>query len=250
MASPLRARSGSHQVPLAKLSRESGAPPPARGVDALVPARGAVRRGRAAARRAARAAAGGRAPHGRQPARERRPADARSRAARLPRLRRGRRRARHGRQRGDPRAGHLAARRHARQRDRLELPRLRTRRDRLEPARRGLRGHRPRLDGRAARRRRPPRARRPRDGDPERAPLPGLARGLPAHRPPRPLQLLRGLHPHRRLDVQPARQVAEGHARHPVAAADRLAQLPALVARLAPGPQRLLASGPRASSTT
>ena len=48
---------------------------------------------------------------------------------------------------------------------------------------------------------------------PQRAPLPGLARGLPAHRPPRPLQLLRGVHPHRRLDVQPARQVAEGHAR-------------------------------------
>ena len=46
----------------------------------------------------------------------------------------------------------------------------------------------------------------------QRAPLPGLARGLSAHRPPRPVQLLRGLHPHHRLDVQPARQVAEGHA--------------------------------------
>ena len=83
-----------------------------------------------------------------------------------------------------------------------------------------------------------------------RAPLPGLARGLPADRPPRPVQLLRGVHPHRRLDVQPARQVAEGDARHPVAAADRLAQLPALLARLAPGPQRLLPPGSRASSTT
>ena len=41
-----------------------------------------------------------------------------------------------------------------------------------------------------------------------RAPLPGLARGLPADRPARPLLLLRGLHPHRRLDVQPAREVA------------------------------------------
>ena len=64
-----------------------------------------------------------------------------------------------------------------------------------------------------SRRRRPPRARRPRHGGAQRAPLPGLARGLPADRPPRPLQLLRGVHPHRRLDVQPARQVAEGHAR-------------------------------------
>ena len=61
----------------------------------------------------------------------------------------------------------------------------------------------------------------------------------------RPLQLLRGVHPHRRLDVQPAREVAEGDARHPVAAADRVAQLPALVARLAAGPQRLLAPGSR-----
>ena len=46
-----------------------------------------------------------------------------------------------------------------------------------------------------------------------RAPLPGLARGLPADRPARPLQLLRGVHPHHRLDVQPAREVAEGDAR-------------------------------------
>ena len=78
-----------------------------------------------------------------------------------------------------------------------------------------LRGDRPGVDGRPPRRRRPPRARRPGDGDPQRAPLPGLARGLPADRPPRALQLLRGLHPHRRLDVQPAREVAEGHARDP-----------------------------------
>ena len=77
-----------------------------------------------------------------------------------------------------------------------------------------------------------------------RAPVPGLARGLPADRPARPVQLLRGVHPHRRLDVQPAREVAEGHPRHPLAAPDRVAQLPADVARLAPGPQRLHAPGP------
>ena len=44
------------------------------------------------------------------------------------------------------------------------LPRLRARRDRVQPARRRLRGDRPRLDGRAAARRRAPRPRRPRDG--------------------------------------------------------------------------------------
>ena len=43
--------------------------------------------------------------------------------------------------------------------------------------------------------------------------MPGLARGIPAHGAPRVLLLLRGVHPHRRLDVQPARQVAEGDAR-------------------------------------
>ena len=63
------------------------------------------------------------------------------------------------------------------------------------------------------RERRGPRARWPRDGGSERAPLPGLARGLSAHGPPRPLHLLRGVHPHRRLHVQPARQVAEGDPR-------------------------------------
>ncbi len=125
------------------------------------------------------------------------------------------------------------------------LPRLRPRRDGVQPAGRRVRGDRPPVGGRAPAHRRPPGARGPRDGGAQRAHVPGLAGGLPADRPPRPVQLLRGLHPHRRLDVQPARQVAEGHARHPVAAADRVAQLPAQLARLAPGPQRLLAPGPR-----
>ena len=43
--------------------------------------------------------------------------------------------------------------------------------------------------------------------------LPGAARGLPAHRPARGVHLLRGVHPHRRLDVQPAREVAPGERR-------------------------------------
>ena len=98
--------------------------------------------------------------------------------------------------------------------------------------------------------RRAPRPGRARDGGAVGAPLPGLARGLPADRPARPLQLLRGVHPHRRLDVQPAREVAEDDARDPLAAADRVAQLPALLARLAAGPQRLLATRTPASSTT
>ncbi len=86
---------------------------------------------------------------------------------------------------------------------------------------------------------------RPGDGDPERAHLPGMARGLSPHGTAWPLLELRGLHPHRRFDVQPARQVAEGVADASVARADRLAQLPADVPRLASGQQWVLAPGPR-----
>ena len=60
----------------------------------------------------------------------------------------------------------------------------------------------------------------------------------------RPVLLLRGVHAHRRLDVQPAREVAEGGQAAALAAARRLAELPADLARLAAGPQRLLAPGP------
>ena len=76
----------------------------------------------------------------------------------------------------------------------------------------------PRVDGGAAAGRRPPRARRSRDGGAVGAPVRRVARGLPAHRSPRALQLVRGVHPHRRLDVQPAREVAEGIAGDAVAA--------------------------------
>src|SRR5271157_931695 len=67
-----------------------------------------------------------------------------------------------------------------------------------------------------------------RDGNAQRAPMPRLARRLPAHRAAWPLQLLRGVYPHRRFDVQPARQVAEGHVAAAVAAEDRLVKLPAV----------------------
>ena len=71
----------------------------------------------------------------------------------------------------------------------------------------------------------------------------GMARGLFAHRAARPVQLLRGLHSHRRFDVQPACEVAEGHRLASVAPQDRLAQLPAELPRLAPGSQWLHSSG-------
>ena len=215
----------------------------ARGLAAELPAGGALRRRRPTRARARGAGARGRRADEREPACERRRAPARPRPPRLPRLRRRGARARNDVERGDARARRLPPRRRRRQPG--QLPPLRPRRDGVEPARRRLRGDRSGLVGGDAPDRRGPRAGRTRHGDPLRAPLPGLARGLPADRPARPLQLLRGVHPHRRLDVQPAREVAEGDARHPVAPPDRVAQLPAQLARLAAGPQRLLAPGPR-----
>ena len=145
--------------------------------------------------------------------------------------------------RGHPGARPVPRRRGPRQR--RQLPDLRAGRDRLQPARRGLRGDRQGLRRRDPGQRRAPRPVRPGGRDALRAHLPGLAGGLPAHRPARAVQLLRGVHPPRRLDAQPARQVAEDDPRHRVAPADRLAQLPAHLARLAPGPQRVLPPGPR-----
>ena len=205
---------------------EPRAPRPARAVAALLPPRGALRRRRPRrgprSSRSPRAGARrmGASPHanGGELLRDLRLPDFRDYAVDVPSPATGATSATRV-------LGPLARRGHPRAT--RQLPPLRPRRDRLQPPRRRVRGHRPRLEGRAPARRRPPRPRRPRHGGALRAPLPGLARGLPADRPPRPVQLLRGVHPHRRLDVQPAREVAEGHARHPLAAADRLAQLPA-----------------------
>ena len=132
--------------------------------------------------------------------------------------------------------------------ERRQLSHLRSRRDAVEPARRGVRDDQPSVGRPTGRERRVPRARGTRARlDAERAPVRGLAGGLPAHRTARTVQLLRGLHPHRRLDVQPARQMVEGDLAAAVAAGDRLAELPARLARVAAGSQRLHPPGPRLS---
>ena len=100
-----------------------------------------------------------------------------------------------------------------------QLPGLQPRRDQLEPLEPGLRRHQPRLGRRDLLERRPCRRRRPGHGDALRAPVPGVARRLPADRPARVLLVLRGVHPHHRLDVQPARQVARVVPEDPLAAA-------------------------------
>ena len=134
--------------------------------------------------------------------------------------------------------------------DSQQLPPVQPGREQLEPLAGRAGSHQPLLHGRDLPRGRQAQPRRPGDGGAQRAPVPGLAGGLPADRPARLLLVLRGVHPHHRLDVQPARQVAEGVQPHPLAAADRLAQLLPQLARLAAGPQRLQPPGPRASSTT
>ena len=109
-------------------------------------------------------------------------------------------------------AGTLSARHPARQ-NAAQFPRLRPGRDGIEPAGRRC-SRRPTAPGTAeilpdddhlA-------PRRPGHGGAQRAHLPGLARRLSADRPARLLLVLRGVHPHRRFDVQPARQMAEGDA--------------------------------------
>ena len=115
-------------------------------------------------------------------------------------------------------------------------------------ARRGLRGQQEALARRQparGRRRRRARAGRPRGGDAERAHARGHARGLPAQRAPRAALVLRGLRPRHRLDVQPARQVARHLQPHLVARGDRLAEPADHLHGLAPGPQRLHAPGSR-----
>ena len=159
----------------------------------------------------------GPAPHERQSARQWRTAAARPQDARLPRLcgRRAQPRRGHGRVgAGD---GQVPPRRHEAQPGEQELPPVQPGREQLQPLAGRARGHQPLLHGRDLSGGRPPLARRARDGSAQRASVPGLARGLPADRPPRLLLLLRSLHPHHRFDVQPARQVAEGVQPHPVA---------------------------------
>ena len=116
--------------------------------------------------------------------------------------------------RGDAGHGRVPARR-----DETEpgLPAFWPGRDCLEPPLSGFRSDRPRVDGGdlTRRRRSPSFARRPRHGDPQRAYLRGVARRLSADRAARLVQLLRSFHPHRRFDVQPARQMAESSRKIP-----------------------------------
>ena len=117
-----------HQVPIADVPKNAGAPGAARGLDAQLPARGAVRRRGPPRARGARAAARRRAPHGRQPARQRRHPEEGAAPPRLPRLRGRRREAgrRHRREHPPPRR--LPARHDAP--EHAQLPRLRPRRER------------------------------------------------------------------------------------------------------------------------
>ena len=172
--------------------------------------RGAVRRERPPEAGTRRARADGHAPHERQSARQRRRAAARSEAAGLPRLRGRGPVARRRDRRGDAGDGDVSARRDEAEPGGAQLPPVQPGREQLQPLAGRARGDQPRLGRRDGILRRPSRARRPGDGDAERAPVPGLARGLSADRPARLLLVLRGLHPHHRFHVQPARQVAEG----------------------------------------
>jgi xylulose-5-phosphate/fructose-6-phosphate phosphoketolase len=81
--------------------------------------------------------------------------------------------------------GAIPARRHQAERRCAQLPHHGSRRDSIEPARRGIRRDRARLDGGHRAVRCPPRPGRPGDGSAQRASVPGLAGRLSADRPPR-----------------------------------------------------------------
>ena len=118
-------------------------------------------------------------------------------------------------------ARRVPARRHEAEHD--ELPRLRARRDGLQPAAGHLPGEQEGVDGRHAsggRRRQRAVARWSGHGDAVGAHAARVARGLPAHRPARLLPHLRGVRARHRLDVQPAREVA-GHQQEPRTGARR-----------------------------
>ena len=144
-ALPVEGTFRSHQVPLARRAREPGAPRAARGAGCAATARSELfdRRGRLVPELAALAPEGDRRmganPHangGRVLAALDLPDSGRVRARRSPR-----RRARDARV--DAPARRDAARHLRSQRRRAQLPPLLSRRDQLEPARRGLRGREP-----------------------------------------------------------------------------------------------------------
>lgn len=73
---------------------------------------------------------------------------------------------------------------------------------------------------------------------PLRAPVPGLARGLPVDRSPRIFQFLRSVDPHRRFNVRTTFRMAWGLPRYPLTTPDRVTERPPFCARLAARPQR------------
>ncbi len=87
-------------------------------------------------------------------------------------------------------------------------------------------------------------AQRPRDGGAERAPVPGLARGIFTDRAARPVRDLRGVRDGVGVDDRTAHQVAGRGVEAAVARADSVAEHPADVDLLAQRPQRVLAPGP------
>ena len=141
----------------------------------------------------------------------------------------------HGRRYADARP--VPARRDQAQRRPAQLPHLWARRNGLQPLDRRFRGHRQAVGSGGRADRRSSRHGGPRGRDVERASMRRVAGRLPADRPPWAFQYLRGVRPYHRLDVQPAREMVEGHPAHPLAAADRLAQYPPGLARLAAGSQ-------------
>jgi xylulose-5-phosphate/fructose-6-phosphate phosphoketolase len=198
---------------------------------------------RQAASRTGRARPERRAPHERQSPRQRRPAAARPAPAGFPRLRGEGAEARRRGRRSHPRAGRVHPRRD--QTQPVHLPRLQPGRNELEPLGRRVRGDEPLLDGGHS------------PGDDHVAPDGRVMEMLSEHQCEGWLEgyLLTGRHGFfscYEAFIHIVDSMFNQHAKWldvaggiPVAPADRLAELPALVACVAAGPQRLQPPGPR-----
>src|SRR5574337_517055 len=227
------------EVLAAATSRATG------GLGAELPAGRTLRREGKPACRVARAGAARPATHEREPACERRAVAARVADAGFPCACRGSARAGRRRHWRHACVRPVPPRSVACQPRPAQFPDVRARRDRVERPGSRVRRDLPPVAAADPCDRRVPGPRRTRAGNVERTSMPGLAGGLPVDRPPRLVQLLRGVRAHRGFDVQPAHQVAEDDRGAAVAAAHRFAQLPAGFARVAAGPQRLHPPGPR-----
>ena len=238
---PIEGTFRAHQVPLANVRENPQASRAARSVAQELQARRAFRRQRPPRKRPRGARSRGQPPHGRDPASEWRPRAGPARPAEFHELRARSSCAGMRRRRVAAQARRISARHH--QDESRDLSPVLPGRDQFESPECRFRSDRPpqRRDHRSDRRPRQPEGTR--DGSAQRALLRGMAGGLPAHRPPRLVVVLRSLCAGGRFHDHAARQVDRGGRGISLAQTDRVAQRVHHQPCLAQRSQRIQPSG-------